>query len=113
MQGATPCIPVFCIRWLHHRVQNVDEFLSLRAAAEAKGAGSQQPVAQENVTAFDLVHTRDVLKVDNLVVLATKHTFFERLDPVEIDPDVFKSARTLVLEQQRVVVHARHSREVR
>lgn len=113
MQGAIPCIPVFCVRWLHHRVQNVDEFLGLRAAAEAEGAGSQQPVAQENVTAFDLVHTRNVLKVNDLGVLTTKSALLEHLDTVGVDLDVFKPARTLVLEQQRVVVRMRHSRRFR
>ena len=41
-------------------------------------------------------------------MLATKRALLEHLDTVRVDPDVFKAARTFVLEQQSVVVHMRH-----
>lgn len=58
MQGATPCIPAFCVRESarsHHHIEHVDEFLRLRVAAEAEGAGGQQPVAQKNTAVLDPV----------------------------------------------------------
>ena len=116
MQGATPCIPVFCVRESarsHHYIEHVDEFLRLRTAAEAEGAGSQQSVAQKNVAALDPADSRDVLKVDNLDMLAAESTILEHLDTVRLDLDVFKHARTFVLEQQGAVVHACHSHGVR
>lgn len=105
--------PGFCVRWLHHHVQNVDEFLGPRAAAEAEGAGSQQPVAQENVTAFNPIDPCNVLEIDNLGVLTTENALLEHLDTIGVDLNVFKPARTFVLEQQRVVVRMRHSRRFR
>lgn len=83
---------------LHHYVQHVDEFLSLGAAAQAKDTGSQQPVAQKNVAALDPADPRDVLKVDNLGVLAAESALLEYLNAVRVDLDVFKPARTLTLE---------------
>lgn len=57
MQGATPCIPVFVFESArsHHHIEHVDELLSLRVAAEAEGAGGQQPVAQKNTAVLDPV----------------------------------------------------------
>ena len=98
---------------LHHHVQHVHKFLGLGAAAQAKDTGSQQPVAQKNVAALDPVDSRDVLKVDNLDMLAAESTILEHLDTVRLDLDVFKHARTFVLEQQSVVVHARHLHRAR
>lgn len=46
-------------------------------------------------------------------MLAAESALLEHLDTVGVDLDVFKPTRTLVLEQQRVVVHTRHSRGVR
>ena len=63
--------------------------------------------------ALDLANARDVLKVDNLGVLATESALLEHLDAVRVDLNVFKPARTFVLEQQRVVVSMRHSRGFR
>ena len=63
--------------------------------------------------ALDLANARDVLKVDNLGVLATDHALLECLDAIRADLNVFKPARTFVLEQQRVVVRMRHSRRFR
>lgn len=39
----------------HHHIEHADEFLSLRVAAEAEGAGGQQPVAQKNTAVLDPV----------------------------------------------------------
>lgn len=39
----------------HHHIEHVDELLSLRVAAEAEGAGGQQPVAQKNTAVLDPV----------------------------------------------------------
>lgn len=97
----------------HHHIEHVDEFLSPGAAAQAKDTGSQQPVAQKNIAALDPVNARDVLKVDNLDMLAAESALLEHLDAVGVDPDVFKPARAFVLEQQGVVVHARHPHGVR
>lgn len=57
MQGATPCIPVFVFEGArsHHHIEHIDELLSLRMAAEAEGAGGQQPVAQKNTAVLDPV----------------------------------------------------------
>lgn len=57
MQGATPCIPVFVFEGArsHHHIEHIDELLSLRVAAEAEGAGGQQPVAQKNTAVLDPV----------------------------------------------------------
>lgn len=63
--------------------------------------------------ALILLTPRDVLKIDNLGVLAAESALLEHLDTVRLDLDVFKPTRTFVLEQQRVVVHTRHSRGVR
>lgn len=98
---------------LHHHVQRVHKFLGLRTAAQTKDTGSQQPVAQKNVAALDPADPRDVLKVDNLGVLAAESAPLEYLNAVRVDLDVFKPARTFVLEQQSVVVHACHSHGVR
>lgn len=97
----------------HHHIEHVDEFLGLRATAQAKDTGSQQPVAQKNRAALDPVDPRDVLKVDNLGMLAAESAFLEHLDAVGVDLDVFKAARTFVLEQQGAVVHACHSHGAR
>lgn len=39
----------------HPHIEHVDELLSLRVAAEAEGAGGQQPVAQKNTAVLDPV----------------------------------------------------------
>ena len=70
-------------------------------------------IAQKNVAALDPVDPRNVLKIDNLGVLATKSALLEHLDTVGVDLNVFKPTRTFVLEQQSVVIHACHSRGVR
>lgn len=98
---------------LHHHVQHVHKFLGQGAAAQAKDTGSQQPVAQKNVAALDSADPRDVLKVDNLGVLAAESALLEYLNAIRLDLDVFKPTRTLVLKQQGVVVHACHSHGVR
>ena len=41
-------------------------------------------------------------------MVATKSALLEHLDTVGVNLDVFKPARTFILEQQSVVVHARH-----
>ena len=46
-------------------------------------------------------------------MLAAESTILEHLDTVRLDLDVFKHARTFVLEQQGAVVHACHSHGVR
>ena len=63
--------------------------------------------------AFDSIDARNVLKIDNLGVLAAESALLEHLNTVGVDLNVFKPTRTFVLEQQSVVVHARHSRGVR
>ena len=73
----------------HRRVQHVNEFLGFRAAAESEGAGSQQPIAQENVATLDPIDPRNVLEIDNLGVLATESALLEHLDAVGIDLNVF------------------------
>lgn len=98
---------------LHHHVQRVHKFLGLRTATQAKDASGQQSIAQKNVAALDPVDPRDVLKIDNLGVLATKSALLEHLDTIGVDLNVFKPTRTFVLEQQSVVIHACHSRGVR
>lgn len=115
MQGATPCIPFFVFKGArsHHHIEHVDEFLGLRTAAQAKDTSSQQPVTQENVAALDPVDPRDVLKIDNLGVLAAERALLEHLNTVGVDLNVFKPTRTFVLEQQSVVIHACHSRGIR
>lgn len=79
----------------HHHIEHVDEFLSPGAAAQAKDTGSQQPVAQKNIAALDPVNARDVLKVDNLDMLAAESALLEHLDAVRVDLDVFKPAEPL------------------
>lgn len=74
---------------LHHHIQHVNKLLGLRTAAQAKDASSQQPVTQKNIAAFDSIDARDVLKVDNLGVLAAESALLEHLDTVRVDLDVF------------------------
>ena len=67
---------------LHHHVQRVNKLLGLRTTAQAKNTSSQQPVTQKNIAAFDSIDARDVLKIDNLGVLATKRALLEHLNAV-------------------------------
>ena len=83
---------------LHHHVQRVNKLLGLRTAAQAKNTSSQQPVTQKNIAALDPVDPRNVLKIDNLGVLATKSALLEHLNTVGVDLDVFIPTRTFVLE---------------
>ena len=59
------------------------------------------------------IDPRDVLKIDNLGVLAAESALLEHLNTVGVDLNVFKPTRTFVLEQQGVVVHTRHPHGVR
>ena len=68
---------------------------------------------KKNIAAFDSIDARNVLKINNLGVLATKSALLEHLNTVGVDLNVFKPTRTFVLEQQSVVIHACHSRGVR
>ena len=83
----------------HHHIEHVDEFLCLRAAAEAEGAGGQQPVAQENAAAFDFVNARNVLEVDDLGMGAEEVVLHDRLDTIWVDAYSLENAGTLIVKQ--------------
>ena len=83
---------------LHHHVQRVNKLLGLRTAVQAKDASGQQTIAQKNIAAFDSIDARNVLKINNLGVLAAKSALLEYLNAVRVDLDVFIPTRTFVLE---------------
>ena len=110
MQGATPCIPVFVSNSArsHHHIEHVDELLRLRVAAGAEGAGGQQPITEEHALTLDPVDTRNVLEVDDLGMGIEEVVLHDRLDTIGIDAYSLENAGTLIVKQQRVVIHARH-----
>lgn len=110
MQGATPCIPVFVFEGArsHHHIEHVHKFLSLGVTAQPVGTGGQQPITEEHALTLDPVDTRNVLEVDDLGMGTEEVVLHDRLDTIGIDAYSLENAGTLIVKQQRVVIHARH-----
>lgn len=97
----------------HHHIEHVDELLGLGTAAQPVGAGGQQPITEEHALTLDPVDTRNVLEVDDLGMGTEEVVLHDRLDTIGIDAYSLENADTLIVKQQRVVIHARHPHGVR
>lgn len=58
--------------------------------------------------ALDPVDTRNVLEVDDLGMGTEEVVLHDRLDTIGIDAYSLENAGTLIVKQQRVVIHAHH-----
>ena len=97
----------------HHHIEHVDEFLSLGVTAQPIGTVGQQPITEEHALTLDSVDTRNVLEVDDLGMGTEEVVLHDRLDTIGIDAYSLENAGTLIVKQQRVVVHACHPHRAR
>lgn len=97
----------------HHHIEHVDELLSLEMTAQPVGTVSQQPITEEHALALDPVDTHNILEVDDLGMGTEEVVLHDRLDAIGIDAYSLENAGTLIVKQQRVVIHARHPHGVR
>lgn len=81
--------------------------------AQPVGTGGQQPITKEHALTLDPVDTRNVLEVDDFGMGAEEVVLHDRLDTIGIDAYSLENAGTLIVKQQRVVIHARHPHGVR
>ena len=82
-------------------------------AWEPVGTGGQQPITEEHALTLDPVDTRNILEVDDLGMGTEEVVLHDRLDTIGIDAYSLENAGTLIVKQQRVVIHARHPHGVR
>lgn len=81
--------------------------------AQPVGTVGQQPITKEHALTLDPVDTRNVLEVDDFGMGAEEVLLHDRLDTIGIDAYSLENAGTLIVKQQRVVIHARYPHGVR